>query len=51
MLGWYGLRRRLRAVLTGVLVLFALLVVARLHACACTGGRPEWRPVPPATSE
>jgi len=30
------------AVTGGMLVLVAL-VLAKVHACACTGGQPEWR--------
>lgn len=40
---------RLRSALLAALLLLAVLAAARIHACACTGGRPEWRPVYPTT--
>lgn len=42
--------RRLRIRLGAVLLIVALLAAAKIHACACTGGRPVWHPVYP-TSE
>ncbi|MEW6253196.1 MAG: hypothetical protein AB1716_21365 [Planctomycetota bacterium] len=43
---WFWLSRP-RRLLTGVGLLALLVGLAEMHACACTGGRPEWRPVFP----
>jgi hypothetical protein len=32
-------------------VVLLLLALAKLHACACTGGQPQWRTVYPAAAE
>ncbi|HPM24225.1 MAG TPA: hypothetical protein PLP66_09995 [Phycisphaerae bacterium] len=49
MLQWRWTRRSVRTTVLGGLVLLALLVVAKIHACACTGGPPEWTPVYPTS--
>ncbi len=42
--------RAQRTILLAILVLL-LLAVAKLHACACTGGRPQWHTVYPEATE
>ena len=32
-------------------VVLLLLALARLHACACTGGQPQWRTVYPEATK
>jgi hypothetical protein len=44
---WHGSSRTLRGGLVGLVLLVALVVVAKIHACACTGGSPAWTPVMP----
>lgn len=39
----WGRRVGQAVVLAGVLLL--LLIAARIHACACTGGPPQWRSI------
>jgi len=44
----YQMMRRWRPWRVGVLVVAAMLVLiiaAKIHACACVGGPPEWRSV------
>jgi hypothetical protein len=45
MLGWRWPRPRIGGALLVAAALGLLLLVARIHACACTGGPPEWTPV------
>ncbi len=40
---------RLRTMLAGVILILLLLVLAKIHACACTGGQPHWRPAMPTS--
>lgn len=50
MFGWRSLGRSVRrGILTGLLVIL-LLALAKLHACACTGGPPVWHSVSPTTN-
>ena len=47
MFRWRWGRRVVQAiVLAGTLLV--LLLAARIHACACTGGPPQWRSIDPA---
>ncbi len=47
MLWWPRRGRWARTAVLGGLVVLVLLVAAKLHACACTGGRPHWQSVAP----
>jgi hypothetical protein len=38
-----------RRALVGGLIVVALLVTAKIHACACTGGPPRWHSVYPTS--
>jgi hypothetical protein len=48
---WSPAGRSLRAAALAGLLVLLLLVAAKIHACACTGGPPEWRPVYPTSQE
>jgi len=55
MFWWRALLKRLRpfrATLVPAALALALLAAAKIHACAFTGGQPEWRSLstdPPST--
>jgi hypothetical protein len=55
MFWWRALLKRLRpfrTTLAAAVLVLLLLAVAKIHACACTGGKPEWRSLstdPPST--
>jgi hypothetical protein len=49
MLRWLPAGRSLRAAALAGLLLLLLLVAAKIHACACTGGPSEWQPVYPTS--